>query len=199
LRGWFAEGAVGILEGQEDAGVPEADDVGASILVEIGDEAWVPVHPPPLLDAEVRVNELRFPKASLTSADGCPHAVVTKADDVGVSIAVDIEDEPWVLVNSPTLVVTEVPEDELGRLEGAVAVAEGRPDAIKAEPDHVIEAVVIQVGEESGMLIDLPAAGFETELGVHDIGLLEGPVTVAERCPHAALAEPNNARMAATR
>ena len=45
-------------------------------------------------------------------------------------------------------------QHQLRRLEGPVAVAERRPDAVIAEADDVRPAVAADVGEETGVLVD---------------------------------------------
>ena len=55
----------------------------------------------------------------------------------------------------------EVGEDELHRLEGAVAVAERDIHAGVAEADDVRATVAGEIGDESWVLVDPPSAGFE--------------------------------------
>jgi hypothetical protein len=81
-----------------------------------------------------------------------------------------------------------------GALKCPVAIAQRRPDAVKAESNDVVEAVVIQIDHKPGMLVHFPASGFEAELGIHHVGILESAIAIAQGCPHSALSETDDVR-----
>src|SRR5439155_17236742 len=109
-------------------------------------------------------------------------AGVAEADDVGAAVAGEVCEEAGVLVDLPAAgFESEVGEDELHRLEGAVAVSEGDVDAGVAEADDVGAAVAREVCEEAGVLVDVPAARLFAEVGEDELGGAERAVAVAER------------------
>ena len=180
-----------LLERRPHAGVAEADDVGAAVAGDVGQEPRVLVHPPAAgLEAEVGEHELRRLERAVAVAQRRPHAGVAEADDVGPAVAGDVGEEARVLVDAPAAgLEAEVGEHELRRLERAVAVAQRRPHAGVAEADDVGPAVAGDVGQEARMLVDPPAAGLEAEVGEHEPRRLERAVAVAQRRPHAGVAE----------
>ncbi len=187
------EGAVAVAERDVDAGVAEADDVGAPVAGDVGQEAWVFVDLPAAgVEAEVveHGDGLEL-EAAVAVAECDVDAGVAEADDVGAAVAGDVGEQAWVLVGAPAAgLVAEVVEDELGGREGAVAVAERDVDAGVAEADDVGAPVAGDVGQEAWVFVDLPAAGVEAEVVEHGDGLeLEAAVAVAECDVDAGVAE----------
>jgi hypothetical protein len=100
-------------------------------------------------------------------------------------------------LDAPILVVAEIAQHEERVLKGPVAIPERRPNAVKAKSNDVGEAILVQIDQKSGMLVHLPASGLEAEVGIHDVGILKCAIAVAERHPHAALAEADDVRESA--
>ncbi len=83
-----------------------------------------------------------------------------------------------------------------GAWNDAVAVAQRRPHAGIAEADDVGLAVAGDVGQEARVLVHPPAACFEAEVCQHELRRLERAVAVAERRPHAGVAEADDVGLA---
>ena len=154
---WRLEGAVAVAERNPNAGVAEPNDVGLAVAGDVDDEAGVLVHAPPLVVSEVCNDEFRRLERAVAVADGGPDAGVAEPNDVGLAVAGHVDDEAGVLVHTPALVVSQVPNDELHALKGAVAVVDRRPDAGVAKADDVRAPIPGQICEHPGMPVDQPA------------------------------------------
>ena len=104
------EGAVAVGQRDVDPGVAEADDVGAAVAGDVGDEAGVPVDLPAAgLGAEVVDGRHgRVGEGAVSVGEGDVDAGVAEADDVGAAVAGEVGEEAGVLVDAPALVVAEV-------------------------------------------------------------------------------------------
>jgi hypothetical protein len=109
-------------------------------------------------------------------------AVVTKADDVRNTIAVEIDNDPRMLVHAPASVEAEEVLREPWRAEATVAIVDRRPGAIVAEPNDVRVAVVVEVDDKARVLIDAPTLlhaeicedGLRGWFAEGAVGILEG-------------------------
>ena len=169
------EGAVAVAQRRPYAGVAEADDVRLAVAGDVGQEARVLVDAPALVEAELRLHELRRLEGAVAVAERRPYAGVAEADDVRLAVAGDVGQEAGVLVDAPALVEAELGLHELRRLERAVAVAQRRPYAGVAEADDVRPAVAGDVGQEARVLVHAPAL-VEAELGQHELRIGEEPL-----------------------
>ena len=163
-----------------DAGVAEADDVGAAVAGDVGQEARVLVDPP-AAGVVAEVGDTSCGALKVPSAVGARDldAGVAEADDVGAAVAGDVGQEARVLVDAPAAgVVAEVGDDQLRRVEGAVGVGARDLDAGVAEADDVGAAVAGDVGQEPRMLLDPPAAGVVAEVVDDELDGAEGAVGV---------------------
>ncbi len=66
-----------------------------------------------------------------------PDPGISEADDVRATVARHVGEEARVLFDTPPGGVTEIPDDQLWCLEGAVAVIERDPDPGVSEADDV--------------------------------------------------------------
>ena len=149
---------VAVAERDPDARIPEADDVGVTAACQHGDEAWMPVHAPSLLGAEVREDEPRFLEAAVAVAQRGPYPRVPEADEIGAAVTGEVDGEARVAVDPPAAGLDpEVRHDDPRRLEAAVAVAECRPDAALAEADDVGRTAAPQPREYARVAVDAPA------------------------------------------
>ncbi|HYS46601.1 MAG TPA: hypothetical protein VEM35_09190, partial [Rhizomicrobium sp.] len=108
---------------------------------------------------------MRLLKSALAIADRGPYAGVAEADDICMAIARQIDGEPRVPTDPPSLLIPKVGEDEIRVLEGAVAIAARCPHAGVAEADDVGISAARQIGEKSRVLVDPPSAGIIGEIG----------------------------------
>ena len=154
------EAAVAVAERDVDAGVAEADDVGAPVAGDVGEQAWVFVGAPAAgLVAEVVEDELRGGEGAVAVAERDVDAGVAEADDVGAAVTGDVGQEARVPVDTPTTRLdAEIRQDDARLGERPVAVAQRRPDAAFAEADDVRAPVARDVGEESGAPLHKPAS-----------------------------------------
>ena len=104
-----------------------------------------------------------------------------------------------VLVHPPSLVKTEVGDDEQRVLKCTIAVADGRPDASIAESDDVSQSVTVKVDDESWVLVNLPRPRQVAEIGNDHPRSLKAAVAIAERRPHSAIAETDDIGKTAVR
>src|SRR5262249_56150688 len=98
--GGSGEGAVTVAQGDIHTVVPEADNVGAAIAGDIGQEPGVLVHAPPLVNTESR-DAGGHGERAVTVAQGDIHTVVPEADNVGAAIPGDIAQHPPVPLPPP--------------------------------------------------------------------------------------------------
>ena len=120
---WWLEGAVAVIERDPDPGVSKADDVRAAVAREIGEETRVLINPPaPSVIAEIRNHKLWRLEGAIAVVERDPDPRASEADDVRAAVASEVGQEAWVLFDTPASgAVTEVPDDQLGCLESAVA------------------------------------------------------------------------------
>ena len=182
------EAALAVAERRPDAGIAEADDVGTAGACQTLDEPGMPVDPPPLLVAQVRVDEARLLERAVTVPERRPDARVAEADDSVAPAAGEIGDETRMLVHAPPLVDPEVREHERRLAERAVAVAECRPDAGVAEAHEIGRPAPAQASGEPGMLAHAPAL-VDPELGQDETCFAKAAGAVAECRPDARVAE----------
>ncbi len=111
-----AERAVAVVDSDPDAGVAEADDVGAPVAGDVGDEARVACRrASPGRSRSRRADRRRRRRCRRRCSARRPDAGVAEADDVGAPSPVRSASKPRVLVDPPALVGTEVGEHELRR------------------------------------------------------------------------------------
>ncbi len=103
------------------------------------------------------------------------------------------------LVDTPTArLVPEVIDDELGALEGSVAVTERDIDPGIPEADDVGKAALGDRCDEPGMLVDLPAARPIAKVGQDKPWrCIERPSRATERRPDTGVAEADDRIVAA--
>ena len=101
--------------GHVDAGVAEADDVGAAVTGGVGEEPRVLVDPPAAgVVAEVVDDELDGARRCRRLGARDIDAGVAEADDVGAAVAGGVGQEPRVPVDAPAAgVVAEVVDGQL--------------------------------------------------------------------------------------
>src|SRR3954471_20752628 len=87
--------------------------------------------------AEIGEHERGRLETASAVVDRHPDAVCPEADDIRTTVAVDVGQEPGMILDAPTLVEAELGEDELGWREGAVAVAQRDPHPAVAEAQQV--------------------------------------------------------------
>ncbi len=195
------EGAVAVVQRGPDARVSEADDVGAAVAGEVGEEARVFLGPPAArVVAEVLDDEPRALERAVAVVEGHPHPGVSEPDDVRTAVAGEVGEKARMLLHPPTARhVAEVLHDELGTLEGAVAVAQRHPDALVAEADDVRAAVAGEVGQEARVLLHPPTARAVAEVRHHELWGGEGGVAPVQGDPGARLAEADDVGAAVAR
>ena len=114
-----AERAVAVAERDIDAGVAEADDVGAAVAGDVGEEARMLVDPPAAGSKPKSVMTGTGVKCerAVAVAERDVHAGVAEADDVGAAVAGQVGEEARMLVDAPAAGF----EPEVGQHETAVA------------------------------------------------------------------------------
>src|SRR5262249_406363 len=147
------------------AGIAEPDDVGTTVTREISQEARMRVHPPSVVDTEIRQHELRCLKGAVAIAQRHVHTGITETNAVGAPIAREITQEPRMRVDAPALVVAEVRHRELRRLKAAVAIAQRHIHTGITEADDVGPTVARDITEQTHMSVDMPTTRFGTEVG----------------------------------
>src|SRR6266436_1073776 len=150
-----SEAALAIVDSGPYACVAKSDDVGAAILVQVGDKSWMLFHTPTLVVAKVVVNRACFLKSALAITDGRPHTVVAKSNDVIDTVVIQISHEPGMLIYLPaSSFQTELGVYNVGTSECAVAIAQRYPHSALAEADDVGESAVRESSENAGMLFN---------------------------------------------
>jgi hypothetical protein len=81
--------------------VAEADEVGASVAVDVGDEARVAVDTPAGSVAERRAHAFRSGEAATRLPARHPDAVVAEAHEVGTAVATEVGDQALVPIAKP--------------------------------------------------------------------------------------------------
>ena len=124
-----AEGAVGLGARDVDAGVAEADDVGAAVAGGVGQEPRMPVDAPAAgLVAEVFDDELRRAEGAVGLGARDVDAGVAEADDVGAAVAGGVGQEPRMPVDAPAAgLVAEVVRRRVAVSRNARRAARARP------------------------------------------------------------------------
>ena len=179
--------------GDADTQVAEPDDVRPIISGHVGKKAGVAIHAPATRDvAEIGKTKprIRSPEGAIAVAERGVNSGVAEAHDVGAFVTVYISKEPWMPVDPPpSSDVAEVGEDELWRLERAVAVAQRGPDPGVAEAYDVGPAVSGQIGKEPWVPVDPPPSSDVAEVLEDELWRLERAVAVAQRGPDPGVAE----------
>src|SRR5262249_56613521 len=116
------ERPVAFAEADIDIVVAEADNVGAAIASDIGQEPGMLVYSPPLVNTEFR-DAGGHGERAVTVTQRDIHTVVPAADDVRPAIPGDIGQEPRVLVHAPPLIDTP-PRDADRHPEPTVTTAQ---------------------------------------------------------------------------
>ena len=83
------------------------------------------------------------------------------------------------LVHSPVLVVSEVAQAKNRCLKRAIASAKSGINAGVSESDDIGQAVIIEVHDKAGMLVDSPASSLVSQVGDNYVGRLKASVTIA--------------------
>src|SRR5690348_9938370 len=104
-------------------------------MAQAGRESGVFLHAPSLVVAEVAVDELRVVEAPVAASDGGPDARSSVAGERRDAVGVPVDGEARMVFDAPALGVAEQIGGELGGLEAAVTIVEGRPHAVVAEAD----------------------------------------------------------------
>ena len=106
---------------------------------------------------------------------------------------------PRVLFDTPAPdIITEVPDDQLRCLAGAVAVVERDIDPSVSEADDVRTAITGQISKEARMPVNTPPPCVITEVPDDQLRCLEGAVAVVERDINPSVSEADNVRTAIT-
>ena len=182
------EGPVPVTQRGPHAVVPEAQEVGLAVAVQVSQDALVHVGPPALVIAEVGDHELRGGDGPVAVAERRPYAVVTEADDVSVAVAGQVDRETRVQAGLPALAGAEVGERQPRGGEGPVPVTQRGPHAFVTEAHEVGLAVAVQVSQDALVHVGPPALVI-AEVGDHELRGLETAVPVADRGPRASVAE----------
>jgi hypothetical protein len=187
----LGETSIGRAERRANADIAETNDVGALARRDSGEEAGILFDPPTTrVVAEILEHRSRrVIERTAPLAQRHKNSRVAEANDVGLAIAGNVCDEARMLVDSPTGIIAEIGNGERRLLECAVAPAQRDPYAGVPESDDVEYACPREVGQESRMLVDPPAAGIIAEI-LHDaLRRPEPAVAVAERDPNAIVKE----------
>ncbi len=187
--------AVSVAQGDPNSVRPDSNQVRPAVAGHIQHEARVLIDAPALVISQVHDHESRRLEGAVAIAQGRPHAGIAESDQVGLAVSGDVGHEARMLIDAPALVISQVRDDELDGLEGAIPVVPRRPDAGIAETDNVRAAVPGQVREETGMPFDHPAR-VEVEAAQHHVRRLERAVAVVEGGPNAVKSEANDVRPA---
>jgi hypothetical protein len=176
-----------------DPGVSEADDVGTTVAVQVGEEARVHVNTPPSgVMAEVSDDQLWPLKGTVAIVTRDPDSGISKAHHVGTAIAGEVGEEAWMLVDTPPSgVISEVRHHHLWRLKSAFAVVARDPHSGVSEA-HDVGTAIAEVGEEAWMPVNTPAPGVISEVLDHHLWRLKGAVAVVEGDPHSGVSEAHN-------
>src|SRR5262249_7474074 len=148
------ERPVAFAEADIDIVVAEADNVGAAIASDIGQEPGMLVYSPPLVNTEFR-DAGGHGEQAVTAAQRDIHPIVPAADNVRPAIPDDSGQEPGGLGHAPHLVNTDS-RDAGGHRERAVTIAQRDIHPIVAEADNVRPAIPGDIGQEPGVLVHAP-------------------------------------------
>ena len=198
----------GDAERRVHAGVSKTDDIVKGVRAPVvkatdhqkGEESRVLLDPPSSsFITEIRQNEVWILKGAVSVAECNPHPIVSEANNVRTAITSEIGEEARMLVDAPSTgrvcaPITEIRQNEVWILKGAVSVSECSPHPSVSEANNVRTAITSEIGEEARMLVDAPSASFESEVADDQPRRLERAVAVAECRPHAIVSEANNVR-----
>ena len=119
---WWLKRAISVAQGDPNAVVAKSDQVGFAITRHINHKARVLIDAPALVISEVRDHEFRRLECAVAIAQGDPHAVIAKSDEVSLTVPGNIGHKAWMPIDAPALVVSQVRNDELHTLEGAIPI-----------------------------------------------------------------------------
>ena len=184
------ERAVAVAERRPHAGVAEADDVGAAVAGDVGQEARVLVDAPaPASKPRSASTNLRCLERAVAVAERRPHAGVAEADDVGAAVAGDVGQEARVLLHPPALASKPrsastncAAWNEPSPLLSAVHTPASPKPTMSARPSPVMSA------RKRGCF-STRQPWLEAEVRQHELRRLERAVAVAQRRPHAGVSE----------
>src|SRR6266568_6145920 len=194
------EGPVAFADRDIDAGIAEADDVGAAVASHVGKKARMLVDAPATrIEAEiVDHGHRREVEGPVAFAERDIDAGIAETDDVDAASTSHVGKKPRMLVDAPAARIEAKVVDHRhgGEIERAVAVAECDVHAVVAEADDVRKPIAGDVNHEARMPVDSPALVM-TEVG-DDRLRLEGerPVAVAQRNVDPRIAEADDVRAA---
>src|SRR3984893_10626923 len=183
-----------------NARVAEADDVGALVPGDVGERPRMALDPPPA--GEAHIAEVRDRPRDWPVRAGCLRqrdvdARVTEANDVRPAVTGGVGEETRMLVDLPALISAEIRDDEFHWSERSVGLRDRAVDARVTEANDVRPAVTGGVGEETRMLVDLPAL-ISAEIRDDEFHWSERSVGLRDRAVDPRITEANDVRPAVT-
>src|SRR6266508_1514669 len=154
------EPAVGAPERDEYMLVAERHDVGTAVAVDVPEQPRMFLNAPAAgLIGKVVDLWLKRIEPAVGAPERNEHELVAERHDVDAAIAVDVAEQPRVLLNAPAArLIGEVVDHRLRRIEPAVGAPERDEHKLVAERHDVGTAVAVDVPEQPRVLLNAPAA-----------------------------------------
>jgi len=189
----LTKGAVAVVVSDVDSCISESNNIAALIAREVGDESGVFIHLPTLCCTKVVDHLVDRPERSTTVVQRRVNSSIATSNNIGPSIACQIGDETWVLVDSPApCTVAEVVDNRAAGGESAVTVVATDEHVIFAKTDDIESSIARDVSEEAKVSIKPPASAVIPKVVDSECGFAEIPITVVGGDEDSSVAEANN-------
>jgi len=175
----LTKGAITVVVSDVDSCISESNNIATLIAREVGDESRVFVHLPTLGRTKVVDDPVDRAERSTAVVQRCINSSITTSNDIGPSIARQIGDETWMLVDAPPpCTVAEVVNNSSTGGESSIAIVATDQHVILSEADDIESSIAHDVSEEAKVSIKPPASAIVSKVGDNEFGLAETPIAV---------------------
>ena len=153
---WFY-GAITLVDRNIDTIVAEADNINTRFARHVGKGPNMLVDAPTAREGELveALDNLRIPECPVAVVFRNDNAGLSKSNDVGETFSVEIAQEAGMLVNPPSLIITEVTDNNGGWRE-SVALVLGQEDASVTKSNDISATSLPNIDHVTDVFIDAP-------------------------------------------
>ena len=197
---WSMESAIALVKCDIDPGVSEANDVSTTITSQVSEKARMSVDTPPSgVITEVVDDPLWSIESAIALVKCDIDSGVSEANDVSTTITGQVSKEARMPVDTPPSgVITELVDDPLWGLKGAVTVIKCDIDSGVSEANDVSNSITGQVSEKARMSVDTPPSGVITEVVDDPLRGMESAIALVECNINPSISKTNNVRTTVT-
>ena len=189
----LTKGAITIVVSDVDSCISESDNIAAFVAREVGDESRMFVHLLTLGRTKVVDHLFDRPERSTTVIQRCVNSSITATNDIGPSIACQIRDKTWMLVDAPaSCTIAEVIDNSLAGGESSIAIVATDQHVILSESDNIESSIARDVSEETKVTIKPPASAVVPKVADSEFGLAEIPIAIVGGNKDPSVAEAND-------